>query len=250
MPVVALLSLPVRRFLVAGISVLAVGCAIDEGQVRYRFAATYVCPRDAIVVTARPDVNARPILNPPPPGVAADPVRLRAWDDRHAAADPSLAHAKVFDASGCGHQERYACHQVEDNDPNDVDCRDSSGVRAEAEAAEYDKKFQERQRLFAQMMASEQETFAKQQETLATQLQERIGFGVMERPDGSVVVTGVTATGPAGGRLEVGDVIVSVEGVHLAGLLDFGRVLRERRRPIIFAIARGGEPRTVSLTLP
>ncbi len=92
---------------------VVLGCNSMQGTVRSTFSLTYYCPRQAIVVTPRPDVKPHTVLvrrDSPPAEVASDPARLRLWRNLEQQNEAwSDADHDVFDASGCGHEERYAC---------------------------------------------------------------------------------------------------------------------------------------------
>lgn len=53
----------------------------------------------------------------PPADVASDPARLRWWNERWQRHYAQLdSDDDVFDASGCGHEDRYACEPGVDTD--------------------------------------------------------------------------------------------------------------------------------------
>lgn len=99
---------------------LVLGCESMRGTVRSAFSNTYSCPRSAIVITPRPDVKAHTVIDPPsepPADVASDPARLRLWNERRQRHYAQLdSDDDVFDASGCGHEDRYACEPGVDTD--------------------------------------------------------------------------------------------------------------------------------------
>jgi C-terminal processing protease CtpA/Prc len=239
-----------RPFALAALASLGVGCASFDAAVRERFTTAYTCPREAIDVTPRPDVKAHTLTvmrDDPPPDVVADAARMQLWTDRLANQEATAdENDDVFEAVGCGHEERYACHRDSD-DGGDVICTDGSLARATAQLKLARAKLDQS---MTHVVAETRADLSRQQEVLSKLMQERIGFSVVERATGGVVVDGVKAGGPADGKLALDDAIVAIEGFRVASLLDFVMAVHTRHgRSVSFAIKHGEETRTVPIDL-
>ena len=88
---------------------------LDTGALE-AFSTRFSCPKDRVVVRARDDVDAGLAVHPkrsPPAEIQADPARLAQFnadeDARRAKWRSSDNEAKVFEASGCGHDLLLVC---------------------------------------------------------------------------------------------------------------------------------------------
>jgi hypothetical protein len=103
------------------VGLLFVGCGgLFSGMpyatgARTIFSQDQTCPPERVTVTERPDVPAHQILggtteDKPPAAVAADPGRLKMWNDQHAGSSAAIdASWKVYEVRGCDLDAYYAC---------------------------------------------------------------------------------------------------------------------------------------------
>jgi hypothetical protein len=96
-------------------AVLLSGCAtLDLGTgAKHIFSREMFCPEGRVTVQPKPDTAPHVLLGvpeAPPPEVAADPERLKLWqqrvDDQAQALDDSAA---TYELDGCGAQALYVC---------------------------------------------------------------------------------------------------------------------------------------------
>jgi hypothetical protein len=90
---------------------------------REAFAKSVSCPPDQVDVRKRPDVAPHSIadqlglLGPPSPDVAANPVRLRYWEQQRADLVRRLDDwFTVYDVRGCGAQQLLCCARDSEDD--------------------------------------------------------------------------------------------------------------------------------------
>ena len=100
-------------------SLVDLGAHYWPGVVKTAFVEAESCPAERVTVgrTTRPDwLKAPPSLPvpPPPPEVAANPARLKVYNDEHA--PPADPHANpnhaFYVGQGCGHADVYECRVV------------------------------------------------------------------------------------------------------------------------------------------
>lgn len=101
-----------------GLAVLVlVGCRRagndNKEAAREEFSKAYTCPKERVTVTARPDLKAYDLMvgsrSKPPREVAADPGRLAEWQKRERKLEEDYNRQSIFQATGCDHEETYAC---------------------------------------------------------------------------------------------------------------------------------------------
>jgi hypothetical protein len=94
------------------------GCAGAETywsrSVMTSFVGAESCPAERVTVerTTRPDwltAPPAPPVPPPPPEVAADPARLKVYNDEHAPPPDPHANHTFFVGKGCEHVDVYEC---------------------------------------------------------------------------------------------------------------------------------------------
>jgi hypothetical protein len=103
------------------------GCGVTVGQLKTAAMASFVaaesCPAEQVTMeqTTRPAWLTAPPAPPvpaPPPEVAADPARLKVYNDEHAPPPDPYANCEVrlepgcvwfLVGKGCGHEDVYAC---------------------------------------------------------------------------------------------------------------------------------------------
>lgn len=94
-------------------ALLLYGCKdLDEGA-REDFSRSHTCPLDRVEARERTDLRPSALhfgANKPPAEVAADPGRLKMWQDEQARdAEKYDGRYKTFEVRGCGHLELLTC---------------------------------------------------------------------------------------------------------------------------------------------
>ena len=178
------------------------GCASTRSVAAQQFAQQFACPEDRVQVIALPRDAPHKLLLPaqePPADVAADATRLRLWRKQREAAEAQVdSTSRAFVVTGCGQQRRYVCG-------SDVDADDGNyGVCVEGDPDLV-------VRAYEQMRLGE-----------VWGLGLRVGPGA-GAAGGGASVESVTPKGPSDGKLQAGDVIVSVNDGAVAGIADLVR---------------------------
>ncbi len=97
---------------------LVVSCANVETGSREHFSKELTCPIDRVESHPRPDVHRSDLKakDTPPKEVAADPARLKMWQDKQKeTSDWQDSLDQFFDVRGCDHQKLMACHRHNKN---------------------------------------------------------------------------------------------------------------------------------------
>jgi hypothetical protein len=87
-------------------------CTSLEDGAKQTFSKQFTCPPDRVESRARPDLkpSAFKKAKTPPPDVAADPGRLKMWNDQQEKAlTASDGMDWIAEARGCGQQAFYSC---------------------------------------------------------------------------------------------------------------------------------------------
>lgn len=244
------------------------GCASMTHEVETQFSNKYTCPRERVVVVERPGIAAHTVTSEdatPPDEVARDPQRLALWNQQQAKKHADEDQKTVFDATGCGHAERYACVSVGGDGDSGVVCEDGAWVRAVKEEAAARARLDE-------AIARSHATIGTQEATLAQEMDQierlegelgaiarasgvrphpRLGLALGEAPGGGVAVRYVAPGSPAAGQLEPGDVITAVDGEPAANPVDFVRVFLRHAdaSSLLLDVKRGDETRHVTVVL-
>ena len=121
------------------LALAAISCAAFYPSLvpaRQAFARRFTCPPERVQVRRRPDVPPHVILGvrraAPPPEVAADPARLRYFQQQHGADLAELDQScAVFEASGCGFRVLECCTQADEL--SDAVCTNDSRSAATGE---------------------------------------------------------------------------------------------------------------------
>lgn len=90
------------------------GCTSLVEGAKQKFSDEFTCPIDRVQAKARPEMHPSDFDEPRKPSaeIAGDPGRLKMWQDEQAQrrkVDDS--YNDMFEASGCGHTQLYACHK-------------------------------------------------------------------------------------------------------------------------------------------
>lgn len=113
-----------RLVAVVGVLVLVSGCkSVTEGA-RERFSKDHSCPLDRVEVRMREDLRPSDLETRPKPSpeIAADPGRLRVWQEEETKArELSDRGEKMVEVRGCAVQTLYACHR-HNKDANYIMC--------------------------------------------------------------------------------------------------------------------------------
>jgi hypothetical protein len=96
-----------HRLLAALVGLLLASCA-NSSVARDTFASSHTCPSDRVSVTPRPDLWRFSFVSPKP-DVAADPERLRVWQERQKKAAADALPCVVFEMDGCGQSQLLCC---------------------------------------------------------------------------------------------------------------------------------------------
>ena len=90
---------------------------------------------------------------------------------------------------------------------------------------------------------------AKQEAPRTQSEKHGIGVAIAEDPRLGVVVTGVDQGAPAAGLLDVGDVIVDVDGVPIKSVREAAERIRKAPadRPVLLRVRRDGKTRFVAI---
>jgi hypothetical protein len=130
------------RFMLASLYVAALSLASCSGQmglsgaVRDNFASRMTCPPDQVNVVQRSDIPRHTFFSEgeasPPPDVAADPNRLRFWQQEREArmrdhdVGSFFGGCDVFEVAGCGQRQVLCCakHREGDTVFTNADCRE------------------------------------------------------------------------------------------------------------------------------
>ncbi len=236
--------------------------------VQSQFSATYTCPSDQISITPRPDIQGHTVMiapTSPPADVANDQTRLRLWEERTKQKEAEADQRKVYEVVGCGHTERYACARLSgggDNDADWVDCRDTTWVRLAADHAAAIADLKETD----QQISARQDELKKAADTLElskgnlsefTKLAAKVAarentLGATLAPgDKGLVVLRVMPGAASDGKLQSGDVIVSVDGVAITGLADLLHAATSHTAgtPLSLMVKRGNDTQLVFIAL-
>lgn len=90
-------------------------CWSDTEWAREKFASRNTCPEERVTATLRKDLKAVDLAfraEPPPPAVAADPERLKLWNEKQARAAAEWDGKRVVQVRGCGREEFAICGQL------------------------------------------------------------------------------------------------------------------------------------------
>lgn len=108
-------SLRVRSMLVAsGFLFLTAACTSLSDGAKEEFSRGETCPVSDVVSMTRPDLHPSDFRAPskPPADVAADPARLKMWNDKEAESKRTTdAWDDIVELRGCGKTVFYACHR-------------------------------------------------------------------------------------------------------------------------------------------
>jgi hypothetical protein len=106
-------------FVAAALCAALTACKNLNDAAREDFSQTHTCPLDRVEVRERRDLRPSSFMTTrtPPAEVAADPGRLKMWQDEQ---DKQRAAAnnygdQVFEVRGCGHQTLMTCHRLSRN---------------------------------------------------------------------------------------------------------------------------------------
>lgn len=242
--------------------ILPSGCAwfSSKAIAGNEFANAFMCPRDRVVVTARPDIPPHAVMGSatPPAEIAADPQRLAMWRQQQVQKD---AGRGVYDVQGCGHEARYVCGMFDvGGDVSSMTCVGNSSSHIATEIAS----------ALATVPAASDSTSVVTESTvisergpdvsgqadlvelaleMASRPHPRLGASFRDVNDGGVVVVAVAAGGPSDGKLQAGDVITSVDGLAVTCGVDLLRVMAKHApsSPLALTVKRGMTTLPVSI---
>ena len=96
------------------LAALLCGCESVVDGSKDKFSSEFTCPVDRVEATPKPELHPSD-LGPkaePPQDIAADPARLKMWQDKQTkATDSKDSRDDIIELSGCGHHVLYACHR-------------------------------------------------------------------------------------------------------------------------------------------
>jgi hypothetical protein len=88
-------------------------CQSLEDGAKAEFSSQFTCPLERIEARARPDLKPSQVEREPSrpsPEIAADPERLKIFQQKQAELDANVDRAdSVVEARGCGHTVLYTC---------------------------------------------------------------------------------------------------------------------------------------------
>ena len=107
-------SIRVRSVLVASGFLFTAACTSLADGAREEFSKGETCPVSQVVSMTRPDLHPSDFQAPskPPADVAADPARLKMWNDKEAESRRTTdAWDDIVEVRGCGKKVFYGCHR-------------------------------------------------------------------------------------------------------------------------------------------
>jgi hypothetical protein len=102
------------RALVLSLLILsATGCQSLMDGAKEDFSRAFTCPKQGVEARERKDITAYQLRTPKPPSpsaeIAADPARLKMWEEQQQKIRDFENSHSVVEVRGCGHARLYTC---------------------------------------------------------------------------------------------------------------------------------------------